>query len=68
MLVISRRPSESLRNGDHIKLKILDFKGKQVRIGIDALDDVSIHREEIYQRIRANEPQALSIEASAMDA
>ncbi len=53
MLILTRRVSEEVRIGDDIKIKILGVKGNQVRIGVAAPEDVSVHREEIYQRILA---------------
>ncbi|MEQ4674031.1 carbon storage regulator CsrA [Providencia vermicola] len=53
MLILTRRASEEVMIGDHIKIKILGVKGNQVRIGIEAPKDVAVHREEIYQRILA---------------
>lgn len=47
MLVLTRRENESLVIGEDIKLTVLAVKGGQVRIGIDAPRDVSIHRQEI---------------------
>jgi len=52
MLILSRRTDESIVIGDEVTITILSVKGKQVRIGINAPPDVSVHREEIYQRIR----------------
>lgn len=52
MLVLSRNAGESIRIGDDIVITILGFDG-QVRIGIDAPKDVSVHRTEIYERILA---------------
>ncbi len=54
MLILSRRIDESIQIGDEITVTILDIKGKQVRIGISAPDDVTVHREEIYERIQAD--------------
>jgi carbon storage regulator len=55
MLILTRNTGESLMIGDHIKLTILDVhRGQQVRVGIDAPRDVSVHREEVYDRIQAN--------------
>ncbi len=52
MLILSRRCGESIIVDDEVTLTVLSIKGKQVRIGIDAPDHVSVHREEIYQRIK----------------
>lgn len=52
MLILSRRVSERLIIGDNIAITILATKGHQVRIGIDAPKEVSVHREEIHQRIQ----------------
>ena len=50
MLVISRRPSETLIIGQEgqIKIKILKIQGQQIRMGIEASKDISIDREEVY--------------------
>ena len=58
MLILSRRIDESIQIGDEITVTVLDIKGSQVRIGISAPDDVSIHREEIYERIQSGEDAA----------
>ena len=52
MLVLSRRHSESIRIGNDITVTVLAVRGNQVRLGILAPEDVSIHREEIYYRIK----------------
>ena len=52
MLILTRRASESVIIGDNVKITVLGVKGNQVRLGIDAPKDVSVHREEIYQRIQ----------------
>ncbi len=52
MLILTRKLGESITIGDDIKIVILEIKGKQVRIGIDAPRKYSIHREEVYQRIQ----------------
>lgn len=53
MLILSRRVGETLMLGDEIKVTVLSVKGSQVRIGIDAPATVAVHREEIYERIKA---------------
>ncbi len=52
MLILTRRVGESLMIGDEIVVTILGVKGNQIRVGISAPKDVSVHREEIYQRIQ----------------
>lgn len=52
MLILTRRISESIIIGDDVKISVLGVKGNQVRLGIEAPKDVSVHREEIYERIK----------------
>lgn len=52
MLILTRKVGESLLIGDDISVTILNIRGNQVKIGVDAPKDVSVHREEIYQRIK----------------
>jgi len=56
VLILSRRTDESIVIGDEVTITILSVKGKQVRIGITAPPDVSVHREEIYRRIQSGDP------------
>lgn len=53
MLILTRRLGETLRIGDTMEVTILGIKGNQVRLGIAAPQDVPVHREEIYEKVRA---------------
>ncbi|MFU1923870.1 carbon storage regulator CsrA, partial [Klebsiella pneumoniae] len=51
MLILTRRPGETLHIGDDITVTVVENRGGQIRLGITAPDDVAIHRSEIYQQI-----------------
>ena len=55
MLILARRVGETLMIGDEVTVTVLGVKGNQVRIGVRAPKTVSVHREEIYERIRAEQ-------------
>jgi carbon storage regulator len=57
MLILTRRVGETLVVGDDITVTVLGVKGNQVRLGVNAPKDVSVHREEIYQRIQQEKDQ-----------
>ena len=53
MLILTRRLGEGIRIGENITVRVVDVKGKHIKIGIDAPNKLSIYREEIYEKIQA---------------
>ncbi len=69
MLILTRKVGESITIGDgSISVSVMEIKGRQVRLGIDAPADLPIHRQEIFQKIKEANEQALSAEAGDLDA
>jgi carbon storage regulator len=58
MLVLTRRAGESIVIGNDITITVVDIRGDQIRIGIDAPRSVQIHREEVYRQLAAENVQA----------
>jgi len=59
MLILTRRVGETIVIGDDVDVTVLCVKGNQVRLGVKAPKAVTVHREEIYERIsREHEQQA----------
>jgi carbon storage regulator len=53
MLILTRRVGETIMIGRHVTVTVLAVKGNQVRLGVSAPKDMTVHREEIYERIKA---------------
>ncbi len=58
MLVLTRKLGESIAIDDHIKIVVVQIKGKQVRLGIQAPKETKIHREEVYAAIQEQNKEA----------
>jgi carbon storage regulator len=66
VLVLTRRPHQSIHIGDDIVVTVLEVKGDQIRIGINAPRDVQVHREEVLQALtQANRSAVLPAGAGA---
>jgi carbon storage regulator len=61
MLVLTRKLGESIAIDDHIKIRVVQIKGKQVRLGIEAPKDTKIHREEVYLAIQEQNQKSVNI-------
>lgn len=68
MLALSRKVGETIVIGDGIEITVLEVKGEQVKIGINAPKSVPIYRKEIYIQIQESNKEAARNNADAMDA
>lgn len=59
MLILTRKAGESLHLGDDIKITVFSVQGKQVKLGIDVPEDMTVYRDEVYQRIKEENRQAM---------
>ena len=66
MLVLTRKLGESIAIDDHIKIVVVQIKGKQVRLGIKAPKETKIHREEVYDAIQEQNKEAVSASPAAL--
>lgn len=60
MLILARKAGEAIAIGDQITIRILEIKNGQIKIGVEAPATVTVHRQEIYQRIREENIRAAS--------
>lgn len=68
MLVLTRKLGESIAIDDHIKIRVVQIKGKQVRLGIEAPKDTKIHREEVYLAIQNQNQESVTATADSSKA
>ena len=61
MLVLSRHRDESIMIGDDVVVTIVDIRGDKVRLGIDAPQDIPVHRREVYEAIQRENRKAAQL-------
>lgn len=54
MLILTRKIGEVLLVGDDVEITVLSIRGNQVKLGVNAPKEISVHRQEIYERIKAS--------------
>lgn len=67
MLALTRKKGESIIISDNIEVVILSVSGEQVKLGIVAPKEISVHRKEIYDLIQKENEAALSVDVSKLD-
>jgi carbon storage regulator len=63
MLILTRKSGETIRIGDNIAISVIEIRGNQVRLGITAPRNVSVHRQEVYEQIEEQNTQAAQVQA-----
>jgi carbon storage regulator len=69
MLVLTRKLNQSIKIGDDVEITVIEVRGDQVRLGVTAPRDVSVHRKEVYLQIQQENraasaaPDALSVDS-----
>ncbi|MBL8852610.1 MAG: carbon storage regulator CsrA [Planctomycetaceae bacterium] len=64
MLVLSRHRDESIMIGDNVMITIVDIRGDKVRLGIEAPQDIPVHRQEVYEAIKRENQKAARVNPS----
>ena len=67
MLVLTRRANQSIMIGADVVVTVLEVRGDQVRIGIDAPRSISVHREEVFRELEAANREAASTASGALE-
>jgi carbon storage regulator len=59
MLVLTRRPGESIKLGETITITVLSIKGKQIKLGIEVPEDMPVYREEVLRKVQEQNRMAI---------
>lgn len=68
MLVLSRKPNESIKIGDDIEITVVGVEGDKVKLGVKAPKDIEVHRSEVYQKIQEENLAASRVSGKALGA
>ena len=66
MLVLTRKPDQSIMVGNDIEITVLEVRGEQVRLGIRAPRHIAVHRKEVFEQIRQENQNASTVPADAL--
>ena len=66
MLILTRKAGETVAIGDDIQISIVEVKGNQVKLGIQAPKNVQVHRTEVYQKIQDENRLAAQVSTDAL--
>lgn len=66
MLILTRKAGETVAIGDDIQISIVEVKGNQVKLGIQAPKNVQVHRTEVYQKIQEENRLAAQVSTDAL--
>jgi len=66
MLILTRKSGEQIAIGDDIVINFLEIKGTQVKVGIEAPRHITVHRQEVYERVREENMTAASMTATEL--
>jgi carbon storage regulator len=61
MLILTRKQGESVAIGDDIKVTVVEIQGKQVKLGVKAPREISVHRQEVYEKIQEENVRAAQV-------
>lgn len=64
LLVLTRKPNQSIVIGDEIEITVVEVKGEQVRLGINAPKHISVHRREVYEAIKGGREKKIALQSS----
>ncbi len=67
MLILARKPGQSIMIGDNIRITLLEIQGEQIRLGIDAPKEITVHRLEVYEEIARENKTATRTSPSKLD-